>query len=163
MSLPAPPALKQHRRQRAVSCAAMAGAWVCVSLLAVALVLVGSVKIGDELDPLLGAPKDIDNPDNDEGVQKALQFAMTEYNKDNNDLYASRVVRIISAKSQIVSGVKYIMKVEVGRTTCPKTATDVQSCALNEEPDMAKLTTCKFVVYTVPWLNQIKLLESSCQ
>uniref|UniRef100_A0A8V5FU02 Egg-white cystatin n=1 Tax=Melopsittacus undulatus TaxID=13146 RepID=A0A8V5FU02_MELUD len=106
---------------------------------------------------------DIDNPDNDEGVQKALKFAMTEYNKASNDLYASRVVRIISAKSQIVSGVKYIMKVEVGQTTCPKTATDLQSCALHEEPDMAKLTTCKFVVYTVPWLNQIKLLESSCQ
>uniref|UniRef100_A0A8C6JMZ7 Egg-white cystatin n=1 Tax=Melopsittacus undulatus TaxID=13146 RepID=A0A8C6JMZ7_MELUD len=116
-------------------------AWVCVSLLAVALVLVGSVRIGDELDPVLGAPKDIDNPDNDEGVQKALKFAMTEYNKASNDLYASRVVRIISAKSQIVSGVKYIMKVEVGQTTCPKTATDLQSCALHEEPDMAKVSS----------------------
>uniref|UniRef100_A0A8V5FSZ4 Egg-white cystatin n=1 Tax=Melopsittacus undulatus TaxID=13146 RepID=A0A8V5FSZ4_MELUD len=141
----------------------MAGAWVCVSLLAVALVLVGSVRGSENRQHLVGAPMNIANADNDEGLQRALQFAMTEYNRASNDMYSSRVVRVVSAKRQIVSGVKYIMKVEVGRTTCPKTATDLQSCALHEEPDMAKLTTCNFVVYTVPWLNQIKLLESNCQ
>ncbi|XP_035752971.1 cystatin-like, partial [Egretta garzetta] len=75
----------------------------------------------------------------------------------------SRVVGVISAKRQIVSGIKYIMEVEIGRTTCPKPATDLQSCALHEAPQMAKHTTCNFVVYTIPWLNQIKLLTSSCR
>ncbi|XP_009893161.1 PREDICTED: cystatin-like [Charadrius vociferus] len=63
----------------------------------------------------------------------------------------------------IVAGIKYIMKVEIGRTTCPKPATDLQSCAFHDAPQMAKHTICNFVVYTVPWLNQIKLLESNCQ
>ncbi|XP_009327753.1 PREDICTED: cystatin-like [Pygoscelis adeliae] len=75
----------------------------------------------------------------------------------------ARVVRIISTKRQIVSGIKYIMKVEIGRTTCPKPATDLQSCAFHDAPQMAKHTICDFVVYTIPWLNQIKLLDSSCQ
>uniref|UniRef100_A0A8C0FSH1 Egg-white cystatin n=1 Tax=Bubo bubo TaxID=30461 RepID=A0A8C0FSH1_BUBBB len=64
---------------------------------------------------------------------------------------------------QIVSGVKYIMEVEIGRTTCPKPAADLQSCAFHEAPQMAKRTVCNFVVYTIPWLNQIKLLTSDCQ
>ncbi|XP_061223079.1 cystatin-like [Neopsephotus bourkii] len=141
----------------------MARSWVCVSLLAVALVFVGSVRGGEDRPRLLGAPMDIANADNDEGLQRALQFAMMEYNRASNDMYSSRVVRVISAKRQIVSGIKYIMEVEIGRTTCPKPATDLQSCALHDAPHMAKRTTCNFVVYTVPWLNQIKLLESNCQ
>ncbi|NXD68951.1 CYT protein, partial [Eolophus roseicapillus] len=143
--------------------AAMAGAGVYFSLLVVALVFAGAVRGGEDRPRLLGAPLEIANADNDEGLQRALQFAMTEYNRASNDMYSSRVVRIISAKRQIVSGIKYIMEVEIGRTTCPKPATDLQSCALHDAPHMAKRTTCKFVVYTVPWLNQIKLLDSSCQ
>ncbi|NWI29071.1 CYT protein, partial [Sula dactylatra] len=120
--------------------------------------------LGSEGRPkLVGAPLDIPNADNDEGLQRALQFAMAEYNKASNDMYSSRVVRVVSAKRQVVAGIKYIIKAEVGRTTCPKPATDLQSCAFHDEPQMAKHTVCNFVVYTVPWLNQITLLESKCQ
>ncbi|NXI94556.1 CYT protein, partial [Psophia crepitans] len=145
----------------AAECAAMAGLRLCLTLLA--LVFVGAV-LGREGRPrLVGAPVDVDNVENDEGLQRALQFAMTEYNRASNDMYSSRVVRVISAQRQIVSGIKYIMKVEIGRTTCPKPAADLQSCALHDAPHMAKHATCNFVVYTVPWLNQTKLLESKCQ
>ncbi|PKK21334.1 cystatin [Columba livia] len=141
----------------------MAGARGFLALLAAALLLAGAV-LGAENRPLpVGAPVDVDNADNDEGLQRALRFAMAEYNKASNDMYSSRVVRVISAKRQIVSGIKYIMKVEIGRTTCPKPAADLQSCAFHDAPQMAKHTVCDFVVYTVPWLNQIKLLRSSCQ
>ncbi|XP_010003310.1 PREDICTED: cystatin-like [Chaetura pelagica] len=64
---------------------------------------------------------------------------------------------------KLVSGLKYTIEVEIGRTTCPKPATDLQSCAFHDEPQMAKRNTCEFVVYTVPWLNQIKLLTTRCQ
>ncbi|KAF1527599.1 Cystatin, partial [Eudyptes sclateri] len=143
--------------------AAMAGARVCVMLLAAALIFAGAVLGGEDRPRLVGAPIDVADADNDEGLQRALQFAMAEYNKASNDMYSSRVVRIISAKRQIVSGIKYIMKVEIGRTTCPKPATDLQSCAFHDAPQMAKHTVCDFIVYTIPWLNQIKLLGSSCQ
>ncbi|NXW88212.1 CYT protein, partial [Alopecoenas beccarii] len=143
--------------------AVMAGLRGCLALLAAALLLAGAVVGAENRPRLLGAPVDVDNADNDEGLQRALRFAVAEYNKASNDMYSGRVVRVISAKRQIVSGIKYIMKVEIGRTTCPKPATDLQSCAFHDAPQMAKHTICDFVVYTVPWLNQIKLLHSSCQ
>ncbi|KAF1473900.1 Cystatin, partial [Eudyptula minor novaehollandiae] len=143
--------------------AAMAGARVCVMLLAAALIFAGAVLGGEDRPRLVGAPVDVADADNDEGLQRALQFAVAEYNRASNDMYSSRVVRIISAKRQIVSGIKYIMKVEIGRTTCPKPATDLQSCAFHDAPQMAKHTICDFTVYTIPWLNQIKLLDSRCQ
>ncbi|XP_075352747.1 cystatin-C [Mycteria americana] len=145
----------------AVERAAMAGARGFLVLLAAALMFAGAVLGSESRAVLVGAPMSIN--DNDEGLQRALQFAMAEYNRASNDMYSSRVVRIISAKRQIVSGIKYIMEVEIGRTTCPKPVVDLQSCAFHDEPQMAKRTICDFVVYTVPWLNQIKLQKSSCQ
>ncbi|NWV87842.1 CYT protein, partial [Machaerirhynchus nigripectus] len=112
---------------------------------------------------LLGGLQTIQDPENNEGLQRALQFAMTAYNRASNDMYSSRVVRIISAKRQIVAGVKYIMEVEIARTTCTKPATDIQHCAFHEEPHMAKHTICKFEVLNVPWRNQVELLASKCQ
>ncbi|NXY22934.1 CYT protein, partial [Atrichornis clamosus] len=145
--------------------AAMAGERVSVLvLLATALLFFADAVRGGELRPrMVGAPQTIDDPENDEGLERALHFAMTAYNRASNDMYTSRVVRIISAKRQIVAGVKYIMEVEIARTTCTKPAADVQHCAFHDEPQMAKHTICKFVVLNVPWRNQIELLESKCQ
>ncbi|XP_062427298.1 cystatin-like [Rhea pennata] len=129
---------------------------------AAAVLLLAGTALGSEKRPVLvGAPMDVS--DNDEGLQRALHFAMAEYNKASNDKYSSRVVRIISAKTQIVAGIKYIMEVEIGRTNCTKSVTDVQGCAFHHAPEMAKRVTCNFVVYSVPWLNQIRLLKNSCQ
>ncbi|NXS26546.1 CYT protein, partial [Pomatostomus ruficeps] len=135
-----------------------------VLLLASALLvfLAASVRAAELRPRLVGAPQTIEDPENDEGLERALQFAMTAYNRASNDMYSSRVVRIISAKRQIVAGVKYIMEVEIARTTCTKPATDIQHCAFHEEPQMAKHTICNFVVLNVPWRNQVELLESKC-
>uniref|UniRef100_A0A674HGR3 Egg-white cystatin n=1 Tax=Taeniopygia guttata TaxID=59729 RepID=A0A674HGR3_TAEGU len=136
---------------------------VLVLLVAALLCFAGAVR-GAGLRPrMVGAPQPIENPENDEGLERALQFAMTAYNRASNDMYSSRVVRVISAQRQIVAGVKYIMEVEIARTTCTKPATDIQHCAFHEEPQMAKHTICNFVVLNVPWRNQVELLESKCQ
>ncbi|NXP71795.1 CYT protein, partial [Ramphastos sulfuratus] len=140
---------------------AMAGIGACLTLLAAALVCAATVQ-GSEYGPLVGAPVTINADDNDEGLRKALDFAMEQYNKASNDRYSSRVVRIISAQKQIVAGVNYIMEVEIARTTCQKPAADLQNCALPSSPQLAKHTICKFVVYTVPWLNKNELLKSEC-
>ncbi|XP_071438058.1 cystatin-like [Pithys albifrons albifrons] len=141
----------------------MAGASGTVVLLAVALLFGGVVWGGEYRPRLVGAPEVIDNPENDEGLQRALQFAMAAYNRASNDMYSSRVVRVISAKRQIVAGVKYIIEAEIARTTCTKPAADLQRCAFHDEPQMAKHTVCNFVVLNVPWRNQIELLDSKCQ
>ncbi|XP_064271324.1 cystatin-like [Passer domesticus] len=145
--------------------AAMAAdrASVLVLLAAALLFFAGAVRSAELRPRLVGAPQPIENPENDEGLERALQFAMTAYNRASNDMYSSRVVRVLSAERQIVAGVKYIMKVEIARTTCTKPATDIQHCAFHEEPQMAKHTICNFVVLNVPWRNQVELLESKCQ
>ncbi|XP_054026949.1 cystatin-like [Dryobates pubescens] len=141
----------------------MAGVRACLTLLAVALVCAATVQ-GSEYRPhMVGAPETIRDGDNDEGLQQALRFAMEEYNKASNDMYSSRVVRIISAKRQVVAGIKYIMEVEIARTTCEKPAADLQDCAFPDSPQLAKHTVCKFVVYTVPWLKKTELLKRECQ
>ncbi|XP_068025857.1 cystatin-like [Melanerpes formicivorus] len=140
----------------------MAGAGACVALLAAALVCAATAQ-GSERRPMVGAPVTISDGDNDEGLQQALRFAMEEYNKASNDMYSSRVVRIISAQRQVVAGMKYIMEVEIARTTCEKPAADLQNCALPDSPQLAEHTICKFVVYVVPWLNKTQLLKRECQ
>ncbi|OWK61845.1 cystatin [Lonchura striata] len=141
-----------------------AGRVSALVLLAAALLCFAGAVRGAGLRPrMVGAPQPIENPENDEGLERALQFAMTAYNRASNDMYSSRVVRVISAQRQIVAGVKYIMEVEIARTTCTKPATDIQHCAFHEEPQMAKHTICNFVVLNVPWRNQVELLESKCQ
>ncbi|NWR66900.1 CYT protein, partial [Bucorvus abyssinicus] len=139
--------------------AAMAGSGSCVARLAVALMILGVVLAGKS-GTLVGAPVDITDPANDSGLQRALHFAMEQYNKGSNDMYASRVVRVIQAQRQIVAGIKYTIEAEIARTTCPKPAADLQSCAF--APQMGEHTICNFVVYTVPWLNKTQLLESRC-
>lgn len=42
---------------------------------------------------------------------------------------------------QLVSGIKYTIEVEIGRTTCTKAAGDPQSCALHDTPEMAKVSS----------------------
>ena len=88
--------------ERSAECGAMAGVRGCVELLAAALMLAGAVLGSEERPRLLGAPVPVD--ENDEGLQRALQFAMAEYNRASNDKYSSRVVRVISAKRQVGAG-----------------------------------------------------------
>ncbi|XP_026556773.1 cystatin-2 [Pseudonaja textilis] len=96
------------------------------------------------------------------GVQAALQFAMNEYNRGSNDMYASRVSEVVEAQKQIVAGVKYFFTVRIGRTVCRKGASDLENCAFHDTPKLAQTMTCTFEVYRIPWQNRISLQKSSC-
>lgn len=77
---------------------------VLVLLAAALLCFAGAVR-GAGLRPrMVGAPQPIEDPENDEGLERALQFAMTAYNRASNDMYSSRVVRVISAQRQVSPG-----------------------------------------------------------
>ncbi|XP_033010001.1 cystatin-2-like [Lacerta agilis] len=98
----------------------------------------------------------------EDGARRALQFAMTEYNRGSNDKYASRVAEVVRVRKQIVSGVNYFFDVKVGRTTCLKSVAEVENCAFHEAPELAKHVTCQFQVYSVPWTNHISLKRNNC-
>uniref|UniRef100_A0A8D2CW38 Cystatin C n=1 Tax=Sciurus vulgaris TaxID=55149 RepID=A0A8D2CW38_SCIVU len=110
---------------------------------------------------LLGGLEDADV--NEEGVRRALDFALSEYNKASNDAYHSRALQVVRARKQIVSGVNYFLDVEIGRTTCTKSQAHLADCPFHEEPHLKRKALCSFQIYTVPWLGTISMTKSSCQ
>ncbi|KAM4841990.1 cystatin 10-like [Thomomys bottae] len=99
---------------------------------------------------------------NDKEVQRAVDFSLRVYNDANNDLYYSRAVKVISAKQQVVSGMKYYLQIEMGQTTCTKSQSSLADCPLRELLDQPKKEICSFVVYTVPWRQEISMENYSC-
>ncbi|KAM5245528.1 cystatin-C-like [Ctenodactylus gundi] len=99
----------------------------------------------------------------EEGVQRALDFAVSEYNKASNDAFHSRAVQVLRARKQLVAGVNYFLDVELGRTTCTKSQPKVADCPFHEEPHLQKRQRCSFQIYTVPWQGIISLTKFSCQ
>ncbi|KAM9067300.1 cystatin [Sarcophilus harrisii] len=100
---------------------------------------------------------------NDENVQRALNFALREFNQASNDKYGSRVFRVLEAKKQLVAGIKYIFQVEIGRTTCTKSVADFSNCPDHKEPPLKKHSICNFEVYTIPWMGKTNLVKSECR
>uniref|UniRef100_A0A8C1YES3 Cystatin domain-containing protein n=1 Tax=Cyprinus carpio TaxID=7962 RepID=A0A8C1YES3_CYPCA len=108
---------------------------------------------------MLGAPMDVDI--NDEGVQSALQFAVAEYNRRSNDAFVRQVSEVIKVQRQVVSGLKYIFTVKMGRTNCRKGDAGTL-CAIHEDPNVAQVTQCNITVWSQAWLDSIKVLENTC-
>lgn len=72
--------------------------------LALALALTASPAAGANAGRprLLGGLAEADV--NEEGVQQALNFALSEYNKASNDAYHSRAMRVVRARKQVRPG-----------------------------------------------------------
>lgn len=74
-------------------------------LAALALTLALAVDLGPRASrkngksPMVGGLLDADV--NEEGVQQALNFALSEYNKASNDAYHSRAMRVVRVRKQV--------------------------------------------------------------
>ncbi|TFJ95311.1 enoyl-CoA hydratase [Platysternon megacephalum] len=77
----------------------MSAPWLLLAALALAA---GAALAKDRPPRLLGGLMDAE--ENDEGVQRALRFAMSEYNKASNDMYRSRVAELLQARKQVREG-----------------------------------------------------------
>ncbi|XP_028676258.1 cystatin-like [Erpetoichthys calabaricus] len=92
-------------------------------------------------------------------VHNMARFAVSEYNKDSTDLYASKLIKIISAKVEVNDDVKYILIVEIGRTQCLKMDNmDIDICPISNFDNVI----CHFIVVNVPSENITKLVERNC-
>ncbi|XP_048203363.1 cystatin 10-like [Perognathus longimembris pacificus] len=98
----------------------------------------------------------------DKEVQQMVDFSLRVYNEENNDLYYSRAVKVLSARQQVVNGMMYYLQIQVGRTTCTKSQSYLADCPFREQPAQQKKEICSFVVYTVPWLHEISMEDYSC-
>uniref|UniRef100_A0A2K6TXR2 Cystatin domain-containing protein n=1 Tax=Saimiri boliviensis boliviensis TaxID=39432 RepID=A0A2K6TXR2_SAIBB len=86
---------------------------------------------------------------NDEWVQRALRFAISEYNEATNDAYYRRPLRTLRAREQSVGEVNYFFDRKISLTTCTKSQPDKQFCS--------------FQIYRVPWEDRMSLVKSRCQ
>ncbi|XP_075056824.1 cystatin-2-like [Mixophyes fleayi] len=119
-----------------------------------------SVFVSSEM--LVGGLEKDDPSDPD--VIKAAKFAVNAFNRQSSQEYLYKLAKIVSAESQVVAGVRYVLQVEVGKTQCKKTATsDTQSCDFIQDPKLAQTLFCTFTVLDVPWENEEGLLSSSCK
>uniref|UniRef100_A0A8C6YLG6 Cystatin domain-containing protein n=1 Tax=Naja naja TaxID=35670 RepID=A0A8C6YLG6_NAJNA len=69
-------------------------------------------------------------------------------------------------KIQVVSGIKYYLTVELGKTVCKKSSgplpfSGIQKCELLPQ-DQQEQVTCYFQVWSRPWLKEIYLLNTNC-
>lgn len=67
--------------------------------LALAVAVSPAASANPSKSRLLGGLEDADV--NEEGVQQALSFALSEYNKASNDAFHSRAMRVVRARKQV--------------------------------------------------------------
>lgn len=120
--------------------------WKAVLLVFAAVLAVGS---GTLVGGLVEA-------DFDEGARRALDFAVAEHNKRENEM-TGEPLNVVGVKRQIVSGVKYEITVTMGKTNC-RNGSPNQSCIVRQDQNYR----CTFTVLVVPWLHTIKVMSYTC-
>nr|XP_005006804.2 cystatin-C-like [Cavia porcellus] len=93
-----------------------------------------------------------------EEIQKAVEFAMQEHNKDSTDQNLFRVTRVVRVQEQVVTGMNYHLDLEIGRTTCVKNTSNQINCPLSKEPTQL----CSFLVYFRARNKYVILKKSKC-
>ncbi|KAG2456755.1 CYTC protein, partial [Polypterus senegalus] len=107
----------------------------------------------------LPPPQDADPNSTD--VRDSAAFAVESFNYFSKEENLYKIVKIVKVQEEIVGGAKYMMEVNLGLTRCLKEEDrNVESCPLMA--DQPKMLQCNFVVLTVPWRNERRLLQSSC-
>nr|CAD7440070.1 unnamed protein product [Timema bartmani] len=95
----------------------------------------------------------------DPNVQEAASFALSELDHITNSANTQCLVKIKRVHSQVVSGLKYHITLEVGESNSKKNVTSEEPCQLKPNTPTQE---CEVVVWSQPWLNRTELTESSC-
>ncbi|XP_003749635.1 cystatin-S-like [Rattus norvegicus] len=98
----------------------------------------------------------------DEGARESLNFAVSQYNENNSDLYLSRVLEVKNVQKQVVAGTKFLFDVILVKTNCLKSQNDLTNCPAKDQDGQQEQEFCSFEVYDAPWENDMALISSSC-
>uniref|UniRef100_A0A183BL17 Cystatin domain-containing protein n=1 Tax=Globodera pallida TaxID=36090 RepID=A0A183BL17_GLOPA len=71
----------------------------------------------------------------DDSVKALASRSVAKINAESNDRFQLFPVQIISAQSQVVAGMKYKLRIVVGKSNCPKSAltADFANCAEGDQ------------------------------
>ncbi|XP_063233965.1 uncharacterized protein LOC134537443 isoform X2 [Bacillus rossius redtenbacheri] len=107
---------------------------------------------------LVGAPFE-SRPD-DDYIQELASFVTSELDRTSGSDYAMKTIRVVSAKTQIVSGKLVHLILEVGFSNCLKESNIVpDQCELRNISD---IQVCHVNVWDQPWKKHREVKEASC-
>ncbi|XP_006860818.1 PREDICTED: cystatin-F [Chrysochloris asiatica] len=109
-----------------------------------------------------GFPKTIKT--NDPGVLKAARYTVERFNNRTNDIFLFKESHINRALIQIVKGLKYMLDMEIARTTCKKTRhPSLDNCDFQTNNSLTQTFSCYSEVWVVPWLHKFTVPVLCCQ
>ncbi|KAI0221793.1 Cathepsin F [Lamellibrachia satsuma] len=105
---------------------------------------------------LFGGDTDIDV--NDDDIQKLAKAAVDQLNARSNSMFKSKLVTLKSAKVQLVSGLLYKLKLDVGTSDCRKgdTSKQLDDCAVTQ------MQECAVKLWVQSWTDKKELTEFNC-
>ncbi|XP_067877800.1 cystatin 10-like [Heterodontus francisci] len=105
-------------------------------------------------------------PVQDPAVLSAASVAVKAFNRQSNDVYYSKVRRVLSASQQVVAGLMYHLKLELATTTCRKTRgqnVKLNQCAFHQHPQYSKHVICSFKIWDQPWVGPMTVEKQKCR
>lgn len=108
-----------------------------------------------------GFPKTIKT--NNPGVLKAARHSVEKFNNCTNDIFLFKESHVSKALVQVVKGLKYMLQVEIGRTTCRKTMhRQLDNCDFQTSPALKRTLHCYSEVWVIPWLHSFEVPVLRC-
>ncbi|KAK7901435.1 hypothetical protein WMY93_018204 [Mugilogobius chulae] len=83
---------------------------------------------------LIGGQRPIKDLDKNEGATKALKYVVHQHNSISNNTHLGIVSEVLSARSQVVAGMKYFFDVVMTKTNCTVDSVD-EVCTITQEPE----------------------------
>ncbi|XP_070277509.1 cystatin-F [Myotis yumanensis] len=108
-----------------------------------------------------GFPKTIKT--NNPGVLKAARYSVERFNNCTNDIFLFKESHVSRALVQIVKGLKYMLDMEIGRTTCKKTKhPNLDNCDFQTNHTLKMILSCYSEVWVIPWLQRFEVPVLHC-
>ncbi|KFM79664.1 L-cystatin, partial [Stegodyphus mimosarum] len=87
---------------------------------------------------------------NSPSTKKYAEFAVAKISEELDSLFHMKLMEILSAQKQVVSGMKYMLRMRIGATECEKdnNEVDLSSC---EFRDCEAPMTCNATVLDQAW------------
>ncbi|XP_006902531.1 PREDICTED: cystatin-F [Elephantulus edwardii] len=100
---------------------------------------------------------------NSPGVLKAARHTSERFNNCTNNIFLFKEYHINKALVQIVKGMKYMLDIEIGRTTCRKTShPNLDNCDFQTNPTLTETFNCYSEVWVIPWLHKFTVPVLLC-
>lgn len=119
--------------------------------------LENTVNLEKQPKKLIGGFVPVD--EKSEELKELLSFVVDAVDAQSNALHKQKLVKVIEAQRQVVSGIKTKMVIELGYTGCRKNKPAADTCEIDESRDHQ---FCNITVWEQPWAKKRQLTHSKC-